>query len=211
MQTIEFDVTNENDFKQLARNFGRVLAVVEAEARKPIPYGGKNLYHPFLIAVQGPPAAGKSTFIEQAALSYADIKKPDGLKLVSPLKKLWPDAAEHRDVKIWMRWPFVDEAGNRFEIRSDDRMAVDCLYDQHPDVSLPTIEIPHIRFREWPDDDFLRNGRIDIDISYGYTSRKRSLKISIDPALEVDRIFEILRVAPCLTSSISIANEPAPA
>ncbi|HRQ61221.1 MAG TPA: hypothetical protein PLO23_06905 [Alphaproteobacteria bacterium] len=212
MRTIAFDVTSEDGFKAVARRFGRALALFEAEARKPIRYAGKDLYHAFLIAIEGPPAAGKSSFIEFAALAYAEEKKREGYTLLTPLKKLWPDAEKQRDVKVWMRWQFVDADGGHFEIRSDDQKAVDNLYYEHRDVALPMLETPHIRFREWPDDDFLESARAAISI--GYQDGRRLLKISIDPALEVDRIMEILQeasTAPCLNLSTSTANEPAPA
>ncbi|MCD8496713.1 MAG: hypothetical protein LRZ85_00640 [Alphaproteobacteria bacterium] len=216
MLTHEFDITEEAHFKSLARSFGLAMRFFEKESRTGISYAGKTLYHPFLIAIEGPPAGGKSTFIELAALTFAELVKDQGLTLQQePLKKYWPDDTGHRDVKVWMRWLFKDVQGNPFEIRSDDRLAVDCLYDQHPDVALPTIEMPHVRFREWPDEDFLENSRIVITIFR--ENNHRLLKISIDPELEADKILDVLTTnteaisTPCLTSSIFTVNEPDPA
>lgn len=210
MKTITFDITEERNFLELAKKFGLVMRFLEPITRQNIRYKGQDLYNPFLIAVDGPRGSGKSDFIVQSVEAYAALVKDSGFDQLTPLRKDWPSSDGKRNVKVWMRWQFRDNNGDRIEICSDDRMATDALNGLDLSKCLPENEVPYFRFREWPDEDFLEFSRVKVELKYD--NRCRMLKMSFDPTLDTDRIIEILSghtqisKTLCLNLSTSTAN-----
>lgn len=114
----DFNVTDEQDFVDLAKAFMNVIKAVENQGYS-VEYHGETLNHTGKIGVIGRPASGKSHFINIAADQYF----PDNVEVSG---QTHPSHDQRRDIKLWKRWRLSD--GSR-EIRLQDDQALSALHN----------------------------------------------------------------------------------
>lgn len=150
-----YNVISNASFDHLAKAFAGALRAVRPLCDNAVDYNGQKLYHPFQIALNGPPRAGKSTFVRNAVTNF--LEGPYSHK-----ERTAPSADETRLVLVWSRW---NQLQTPFEVRSEDHFAQQSLAHEH-NIFLPEVTTPSISFFEHADPEVREHCPMSIRIFY---------------------------------------------
>lgn len=162
--TYKFNIETDEQFSVLANAFGHAMTAVEEQGYS-VPYGGRDLFHPGQIAVQGRSGIGKSSFFNEVMQAFA----PQDAQVN---ERLQPSADESRTVQVWKRWVSDTE---RREVRIEDLEAVNAL-SHLPDTHLPDRDMAGISIMEHALD-AEELGVFDMLLVFNYDDGRRVLEV----------------------------------